>query len=399
MAFPLKGVRIVAVEQYGAGPFGTLPLADLGAEIIRIENPAEGGDVGRRVRHPADPLSEGDSLFHQAFNRNKKSIALDLKHPKGREILHRLTGTADAVFNNLRGDQPERLGLDYESLKAVDEAIVCVHLSAYGRDNERAGWPGYDYLMQAECGYLSVTGEPGSEPQRMGLSLVDLSSGLQAAIAILSGIIGARATGRGGDLDVSLFGSAVANLAYVGTWYLTADVNTGRQRRSSHPNLTPSQLYRTGDGWIFIMCNKEKFWPALCDAIGRPELALDPRFAGFAERLHNRDRLTELLDAALSARATAEWMAAFAGKVPAAPVHDIGGALDNPFVRAAGHLLSYDAPDGTRVTTTGPAIRIPGVEPLASPAPELAGDLEAVMAQIGIGGDELDALKASGVCR
>ena len=399
MTFPLKDVRIVAVEQYGAGPFGTLPLADLGAQIIRIENPAEGGDVSRHVRVPVDPLSEGDSLFHQAFNRNKKSITLELKHPRGREILHRLVATADAVFNNLRGDLPEKLGLDYNSLRCVDERIVCVHLSAYGRDNERAGWPGYDYLMQAECGYLSVTGEPGAEPQRMGLSLVDYSSGLQAAIAILSGIIGARATGRGSDLDVSLFGSAIANLAYVGTWYLSAGVNTGRHKRSAHPNLTPSQLYRTGDGWIFIMCNKEKFWPALCDAIGEPALALDPEYARFADRLRNRDRLTDVLDKAFSARTTAQWMAAFSGKVPAAPVHDIKGALDNPFVRKAGHILSYDAPDGTRVTTTGPAIRIPGIQPLARPAPELAGDLEAVMAQIGISGGELEELKAEGVCR
>ena len=398
MAYPLEGVRIVSVEQYGAGPFGTMHLADLGAEIIKIENAAEGGDVGRAVRHPEDPVAPGDSLFHQAFNRNKRSITLNLKHPKGRALYRRLIETADVAFNNLRGDLPDKLGLTYDALKTVNPRIVCVHLSAYGRDNERAGWPGYDYLMQAECGYLSVTGEPDGPPSRMGLSLVDLSSGLQAAIAMLAGIVGARANGAGGDYDVSLYDAAIANLAYVGAWYLSKGLKTGRIPRSAHPNLTPSQLYRTRDGWIFIMCNKEKFWPALCAAIGRPELAGDPDYATFAERLHNRNRLTELLDAALESRTTAEWLQTFAGTVPAAPVNDIAGALDAPFTRATGQIVSYEAPDGTPVTTTGPAIRLPGVAPLTRRAPRLAGDLEAVMAELGIDGAELEALKAEGVC-
>ncbi len=398
MAFPLEGVRIISVEQYGAGPFGTLHLADLGAEVIKIENPTEGGDVGRFVRHPDDPLATGDSMFHQAFNRNKRSITLNLKHPKGRDLYHRLVQTADVAFNNLRGDLPDKLGLTYDALKAVNERVVCVHLSAYGRANERAGWPGYDYLMQAECGYLSLTGDPEGPPSRLGLSMVDLSSGLQSAIAMLAGIVGARASGKGGDYDISLFDAAIANLAYVGAWYLTAGVNTGRATRSAHPSLTPSQLYRTRDGWIFIMCNKEKFWPALCTALGRAELASDPDFSTFAERLRNRDRLTNFLDEALSEHTTAEWLQHFSGTVPAAPVNDIAGALEAPFTRSTGQIVSYGAPDGTTVTTTGPAIRLPGVAPLTRAAPPLAGDLDAVMAELGIDTAELAALKAEGVC-
>ncbi len=393
MAFPLTGVRIISVEQYGAGPFGTMQLADLGAEIIKIENASEGGDVGRHVRHPDDPLPTGDSMFHQAFNRNKRSITLNLKKPDGQDIFHRLVGTADAVFNNLRGDLPDRLGLNYEALKAYNEKIVCVHLSAYGRDNERAAWPGYDYLMQAECGYLAVTGEPDGPPARMGLSLVDLSTGLQAAIALSSGIIGARATGKGADYDVSLFDAAIANLCYVGAWYLTAGINTGRTQRSAHPSLTPSQLYRTMDGWIFIMCNKEKFWPALCEAMGRPDLAADPKWATFADRLRNRDCLTKVLDEILSTRTTAAWLKSFAGRVPAAPVNDIAAALDNPFARSTGQVMSYEAPDGTSITATGPAIRMAGEPPIARGAPALAADLEAVLAEIGIEPEELEQLR------
>jgi succinate--hydroxymethylglutarate CoA-transferase len=397
MGFPLQGVRIISVEQYGAGPFGTMQLADLGAEIIKIENASEGGDVGRHVRHPDDPLPHGDSMFHQAFNRNKRSITLNLKNPESQEILHRLVATADAIFNNLRGDLPDKFGLNYEALAAFNERIVCVHLSAYGRNNERAAWPGYDYLMQAECGYLAVTGEPDGPPTRMGLSLVDLSTGLQAAIALSSGIIGARSTGKGGDYDVSLFDAAIANICYVGAWYLTAGINTGRGPRSSHPNLTPSQLYRTKDGWIFIMCNKEKFWTVLCEAIERPDLSADPEYATFADRLRNRDRLTEVLDNVLSTRTTAVWMEQFSGKVPAAPVNDIATALNNPFVHSTGQIISYTAPGGTNVTSTGPAIRVSGELPLARGAPALAADLESVLAEIGIGQEELTTLKEKGV--
>ncbi len=159
MTLPLAGVRILAVEQYGAGPFGTQHLADLGAEVIKIENPADGGDVGRSVGPYF--FGEGDSHFYQSFNRNKKSLTLDLKSADGQAVLHELVKTADALFDNLRGDLPGKLGLTYEALKVHNPRLVCAHLSAYGRDGERAAWPGYDYLMQAEAGYLSLTGEPG----------------------------------------------------------------------------------------------------------------------------------------------------------------------------------------------------------------------------------------------
>ncbi len=391
---PLEGVRILAVEQYGAGPFGTLQLADLGAEIIKIENAADGGDVGRHVRHPDDPLAKGDSLFFQAFNRNKRSITLNLKSDQGRRVFEQLVPTADAVFNNLRGDLPVKLGLTYDDLKHLNEKIVCVHLSAYGRQGERAAWPGYDYLMQAECGYLAVTGEPGGPPSRMGLSLVDLSTGLQAAIALSSGILGARASGKGGDYDVSLFDAAMANVCYVASWYMSMGVNTTREPRSAHPNLTPSQLYKTKDGWIFIMCNKEKFWPALCEKLGRSEWAAE--FPDFATRLAHRDRLTELLDEALSDKTTAEWMQVFAGSVPAAPVNDIGQALDNPFAESTGQLIRYTAPDGTPVGSTGSAIRVPGQQPLANPAPSLAADQDAVLGELGFSADDIAQLRREG---
>ena len=356
---PLAGLRIIAVEQYGAGPFGSMMLADLGAEVIKIENPAEGGDVSRSVGPHFFP--DGDSHFFQAFNRNKKSLTLNLKHPQAAGVLHALVRTADATFDNLRGDQPEKLGVTYAQLDEFNPKIVCAHLSAYGREGPRKAWPGYDYLMQAEAGYLSVTGEPDGPPSRMGLSIVDLMTGLNAAFALVSGVLSARATGKGRDIDVNLFDTALQNLCYLAVWYLNAGVNQGREPRSSHPSLTPSQLYRTRDGFIFIMCNKEKFWPELCACIGRPEWSARPDYKDFKARLANRAKLTEELDAALSAKTTAEWIEMFGGRVPAAPVNDVRGALENPFVMDGGRVRTVDHPSGP-IRLLAASVTCPGEE-------------------------------------
>ena len=379
MSLPLDGVRILAVEQYGAGPFGTQHLADLGAEVIKIENPLDGGDVGRQV----GPFffDKGDSHFHQSFNRNKKSITLNLKHPEGREILRELTRDADAVFNNLRGDLPAKLGLDYASLKDVNPKIVCVHLSAYGRDGERSKWPGYDYLMQAEAGYLSLTGEPDGPPARFGISIIDMMTGTMSALALVSGVMGARATGEGRDMDVSLFDVAMHNLNYLATWYLNENQVTGRSPRSAHPSLTPSQLYRTKDGWIFIMCNKEKFFGVLAEAVGRPEWTSDPRFIDFSARLKNRNELTRELDAALMAENTETWLARLGGKVPVAPVYDIAQALDNPFVHQQGLIVESEHEKRGTIRTMACPIRADTPLPTRR-APKMGEDTEEVLGSL-----------------
>jgi crotonobetainyl-CoA:carnitine CoA-transferase CaiB-like acyl-CoA transferase len=391
----LAGLRVLAVEQYGAGPFGTLYLADLGAEVVKIENHKDGGDIGRQVGpHFFGP---GDSHFFQTFNRNKKSIALDLKHPEGRAAFRALVKGADAVLDNLRGDLPEKLGLTYGDLKEVNPRIVCAHLSAYGRAGSRKAWPGYDYLMQAEAGHMSLTGEPGSPPARYGLSIVDLMTGLAAAFALLSGVLSARATGAGMDLDTSLFDVALHNLNYPGTWFLNAGVVTERTTRSSHPSLTPSQLYRTRDGWIFIMCNKEKFWRALVEALGSPDWASDPGFATFKSRLANRERLTQLLDAALMARTTGEWIAQFAGKVPAAPVYDVAQALQTEFVAERGGVVEFAYPDGRAARMIAGPIRVAGLPMPARAAPALGADTAEQLRAAGYSDERIAALLAAGV--
>ena len=390
-ALPLEGLRIIAIEQYGAGPFGTQHLADLGAEVIKIENPRDGGDVGRAVG--PNFFEPADSHFYQSFNRNKKSITLDLKQPQGQEVLRRLARDVDVVFNNLRGDLPAKLKLTYQDFKEINPSIVCGHLSAYGRTGSRANWPGYDYLMQAEAGYLSLTGEPGGPPARMGLSIIDLMTGTTAAMGILAAVVGARSSGRGRDIDVSLFDVALHNLAYVATWYLNAGQSIGREPRSSHPSLTPSQLYQTQDGWIFIMCNKEKFWGVLAQCIGKPEWAEDPRFRTFRDRLAHRQLLTEELDAVLKTATTAEWMKRFAGKVPAAPVYDVAQALESDFVAEQERLLEFAHPKGPVRMVASP-VRA-GVHPVR-PAPRMGEHTEIVLRQSGYSDDEIEQLRALG---
>ena len=382
----LSGVRILSVEQYGAGPFGTQALADLGAEVIKIENPGDGGDVSRSLGpFFAEDLPEtADSLFYAAVNRNKRSVALDLARDEGRAVLHRLLDGADAVACNLRGDVPGRLGLTYETLGAIKPSIVCCHLTAYGRTGSRANWPGYDYLIQAEAGYFDLNGEPDSPPSRFGLSIVDFMTGYAMALALVSAILRARSTGKGQDVDVSLYDVGVANLNYLASWAMNAGYAPTRQPRSAHPSLTPCQLYRTEDGWLYIMANKEKFWSILCDRIGRPDLAVDPRFAKFADRLKHRDTLTGLLDEALGQDTTQSWITRLSGAVPCAPVNSVAEALSSPFLAESGMAqpIGPDAWQPYRIM--GNPIR--SAEPPENrPPPTLGQDSNSLLSEAGQG--------------
>jgi crotonobetainyl-CoA:carnitine CoA-transferase CaiB-like acyl-CoA transferase len=391
---PLEGLRVLAVEQYGAGPWGSLYLADLGAEVIKIENPRDGGDVSRGVGPHF--FAPGDSQFFHTFNRNKKSIALDLKHPEGAVVFHDLVASADALLDNLRGDVPAKLGLTYAQLKAVNPRIVCAHLSAYGREGSRAGWPGYDFLMQAEAGYLTLTGEPGAPPAKFGLSMVDLAAGLTCALGLLAAVLNARTTGRGRDIDTSLFDVALHHLNYPATWYLNGGTVTGRQPRSAHPSMVPSQLYTTKNGWIFVMCNKEKFWQVLASELGHPEWCDDPRFVDFAARLENRAALQDLLDAAFAAQTTAVWLDRLSGRVPVAPVRDVGEALEAEFVHERGDVADYTRDDGPPARMVVNPIRMPDVSLPTRAAPGLGAQTDRVLEALGYDATRIAALRGCG---
>ena len=367
MSLPLADVRVVAVEQFGAGPWATLQLADLGAEVIKIEDPGSRGDVGRYV----PPFQEGEhSLFFETFNRNKKSVSLDLRHPEARPVLEDLVRAVDAVYSNLRGDQPRRLGLTYEQLRHVNPRIVCCSLSGFGMTGPRAAEGGYDYMMQGLAGWQMLTGEPDGPPTKSGLSLVDLSGGYASAIAILAGLWRARRDGVGCDCDVSLFETALHELMYIGPWAATHGYVPPRRRNSAHASIVPFQNFRAADGWLVVAAAKQKFWERLCEVLGEPELGNDPRFATMAARDEHRDELLPVLEELFARRTVQEWLDLLVpAGVPAAKVNTVLEALADPQTEARGDIVEHEHPVLGTVRSIRSALRLEADgEPLERPS-------------------------------
>ena len=391
---PLKGLKVVSIEQYGAGPFGTMFLADFGADVIKIENHESDGEMGRHVVPYAYP--DCDSLFYQTFSCNKRCLALNLKTSGGRDVLKRLAKSADAVMNNLRGDLPAKLGLDYAALGKINPRIVCVHLSAYGRTGDRASWPGLDYVVQAEAGYMSMTGEPDSIPTRFGLSIVDFMAGQTAALALLTGVIGARQSGKGHDFDASLYDVAMCNLSYPATWHLTEGFEPDRVPRSGHPSLVPSELYRTADGWIFIMTNKANFWPRLCDAMERPEWIHDPKMKDFKARLENREEVVRKLEEVFMTRTTDVWLERLHGQLPCAPINDVKSALGSPFAEKQRTVQRVPHPTCGEIGLVRQPVLMDGEVMPRRAAPALGADTEKILTELGYSSAEIDAFESEG---
>lgn len=394
MSGPLADLRIVALEQYGAGPYGSLHLADLGADVVKIEDPATGGDVGRYV----PPYAEGeDSLFFETFNRNKRSIGLDLRTAAGRAVFEDLVREADAVYSNLRGDVPARLRIRYDDLKHLNPRIVCCSLTGFGTTGPRAADPGYDYVLQAMAGWMALTGEPDAVPAKSGLSLVDFSGGLVAALALLSGVHAARRTGVGADCDVSLYDTAVSMLTYLATWHLNEGYQPRRLSRSAHPSLVPFQVFPAKDGWFVVGCAKEKFWHRLTVVLGRPEIATDPRFATFADRAEHRGELQDLLDEVLVTRTVAEWLAELrAASVPCGPINDVAEALSDEQTSARGLVVSTEHPRFGTVRQVDSPVRVGQAPRRHRRAPRRGEHTGEILADLGYDDDAVARLRAAG---
>ena len=391
---PLEGLRILAVSQFGAGPYSTMVLADLGADVVKIEDPRSGGDVSRAVPPYRIP---GDSLYFQAFNRNKRSLTLDLRTPEGRELFHRLVAVSHAVFNNLRGDETHKLGLDYEALREINPRIVCCSLSGFARSGSRAHEPGYDYLIQAETGYMSMTGDPAGPPVSCGVSVIDYASGLAAALGLVAAVSAARETGQGSDVEVSLYDVAVSMLTYLAAWNLNRDFQPRRSSGSAHQTLVPAQTFRTADGHIVLFCAKDKFWRKLCEALGAPELADRQGFANFDERFENRDAVVEAIQSILATKTTDEWIACLKGQVPCAPVHDLNSALRDPFVREREMIVETDHPEFGRVRQAAGPVKIPGAKKDHHRAPKLGEHTEEILKDwLGLDAEQIADLKRKG---
>lgn len=392
---PLEDVRIVSLEQYGAGPFGSVHLADLGAEIIKIEDPRTGGDVGRYV----PPYAEGeDSLFFETFNRNKRSVSVDMSTPAGRTVFEELVAVSDAVYSNLRGDVPAKLRITYDDLKHLNPRIVCCSLTGFGMTGPRRSEPGYDYILQGLAGWMSLTGEPDGPPAKSGLSLVDYSSGYVAVLSLLAGLHAARRDGTGMDCDVSLYDTAISMLSYPGVWHLNAGFTPSRTRHSAHPSLVPFQNFRAKDGWLVVGCAKEKFWQRLTGIIERPELADDPRFATFADRQRNADELLGILEPLFAARTVDEWLPPlYAAAIPCAPVNDVPAALAEEHTAARGLIVPTDHPRYGTLRNLASPVRVGDEPPSYRRAPQRGEDLAHVTAEVlGYSDERVAELTAAG---
>jgi len=390
---PLAGVRILAFTQLGAGPYAMTMLGDLGAEIIKVEDPTSGGDEARTVPPFA---TEGDSPYFQSLNRNAKSLTLNLRTAQGQEVLHRLVRISDALYANTRGDLPAKLGLDYANLKDFNPRIVCCALTGFGTTGPRAAEPAYDFLMQALAGFMSLSGDPGTAPTRCGVSVVDFSGGLASIVGLLIGVLRARETGIGCDVDVSLLDTAMSMLNYLAVWSLKG-YRIGRQPDSAHQTVVPSQNFATKDGHIVVMCMKQKFWERLADRIGLAHLKDDPRFRTVPDRLAHRDELVPLLKDVLRTRTTDEWLSLLRGHVPCAPVYMVEQALEDEQVLAREMVITVAHPQFGLLRQVGCPIKIDGARPRYAPAAPLGADTDELLHELlGLSHVEIERLRERG---
>jgi crotonobetainyl-CoA:carnitine CoA-transferase CaiB-like acyl-CoA transferase len=385
----------LTLEQFGAGPWATLQLADLGADVIKVEDPMSGGDTARYV----PPYQAGDSsLFFETFNRNKRSVALDLRNRAGRATFEDLVRSSDAVVSNLRGTEPRKLAIRYEDLCCLNSAIVCCSLSGYGMTGPRAGEGAYDFTIQGIAGWMSITGGPGEPPTKSGLSLVDFSAGYVATIAILAGVWQARQTGIGCDADLSLFETSLALNTYLGTWVASRGFEPQRMPSSAHQSVVPFQTFPTSDGWVVVACPKQNLWLRFCQALDRQDLARDERFIDIPSRGKNRTELVSLLTEILEGDTTEAWLALFrAHGVPTAPVNNLAEAMADEQAIARHAVVEVEHPTLGTVRQAASPLRLSTIsEPPVRPGPLLGQHTLEVLEQLGYDGGRIQELQAEG---
>jgi crotonobetainyl-CoA:carnitine CoA-transferase CaiB-like acyl-CoA transferase len=402
---PLSGVLVLDLSRVLAGPWATQLLADLGAEVIKVERPGAGDDT----RHWGPPFamkadgSPGDAAYFLCANRNKRSITVDIARPEGAELLRRLAAKADVVVENFRTGSLEKYGLDQASLAQLNPRLVYCSITGFGQDGPYAERAGYDYVVQAMGGLMSITGQPdgtpGGEPLKVGVAVADLFAGLYASNAILAALLHARATGKGQHVDMALYDAQAAMLAnQAANWFVSGQA-PGRMG-NAHPNLVPYQPFRTSDGWVVIAVGSDGQFRALCDVAGDPALGTDDRYATNAGRVAHREALISRLAELIRTRTSDDWVAALdAAGVPCGPINTVDRVFADPQAQARGLTVEQTRGDlEGPVRTVASPIRL-SETPVAyrRPPPALGADTDDVLReQLGLSAEEIGRLRADG---
>ena len=393
MPFPLQGVRVLELGQIIAGTYGNQVLSDLGAEVYKVETPE--GDLGRI---PSVAPYRGLSALFLTFNRNKKSIVINLKTDAGREIFYELVKVSDVVVDNFRPGVLERLKVDYATLSRINPRIIQCSVTGFGEAGAYRDYPALDLIIQAISGHMAITGESGRPPVRVGIPLADMSGGIYSCKGILAALYARERTGRGQRVEVSMFDAMLNLLSYIATLWLTGGV-LPRPPGSAHEYSVPWQAFEAKDGHIVVATRQEGFWRKLCSALAEPGLAEDPRFASNAERIAHREALVPRLERIFRTRTVADWLARLrAAEVPAAPVNNLDGAFAEPPVAEREMIVEYDHPEVGRVRLPGNPIKMSDMTGTPSqPAPRLGEHTDAILrGLLQLSEERIAALRDSG---
>jgi formyl-CoA transferase len=393
MPLPLEGIRVLDLTRILAGPFATQRLGDLGADVIKVENPDGGDDT----RGWGPPFKEGVSTYFFAVNRNKRSVAIDLKREAGKALLIRLLERADVVVENFRPGTLERLGFGWEALRERFPRLIYCSISGYGHRSRHRDRPSYDVVIQGEAGAMDVTGFPDGPPTKVGLSIADLVAGLYAVEGILAALFARERTGRGDRVDIALFDSLLSLLAYQGQMWLACG-QTPRRLGNAHPSLVPYETYRARDGWVIVGVGSELLWARFCEAIGRPEWIEDPRFRTNKDRVENRRALVPMIEARLLEAGAAEWYDRLSrAGVPCGRVRTVAEALEEAREDIRGLIVEVEHPEAGRVAMVGNPVHLAAAGPgPLRPPPRLGEHTGEVLRDLGIAPEEIARLRQEG---
>jgi formyl-CoA transferase len=388
---PLKGVRVLDLSRVLTGPFCSMILSDLGAEVIKVEMPGEGDDT-----RTYPPFIGGLSSYFMSVNRGKKSVTLDLKKAEAREAIYRLAERSDIFLENFRPGVTARLGVDYENIRKVNPGIIYCSISSFGQTGPYASWPGYDIIIQGMGGLMGITGEPGRPPVRVGIAISDIGAGMWAAIAILAALRVREKTGVGQYIDISLLDGVVSWMTYAAGIYFA----TGRppeRMGSAHPSMVPYQAFEAGDGkYLLIAAGNDRLWATLCEGMGLKELAEDPRFSTMDRRVENRGELIPILEGEFKKRPRDEWLERLRRLgFPCGPVYTLDEVFRDPHVLSRGMLIEMEHPELGVIKQIGPPMKFSETPcTVGSPPPRLGEHTEEVLRAVaGYSDEEIERLR------